>query len=139
MQRDAVSLDTLLILVRKGKARVNRYQKLRAEGGNSEADEMLPEMFQLRKEMTYAYHVLIRVTEPEEQPSADLMAQVQFLLRALAPGVRRPVSEPRLKSLVMKRREKMTSAIETVASSTRGRRRKGIPTRTPRKKKGLSP
>jgi hypothetical protein len=134
MPRDPISLDTLLILVRKGKARVKLYQNLREEGGNSTADQMLPEMFQLRKELTQGYRSLLHASDPEEQPSAELMAQVQFLLRALAPGVRRPVSEPRLKRLVKKRREKLTSTIETVASSTHGRRRKGNPTRTSRKK-----
>ena len=134
MKRNAISLDTLLILARKGNARVNRYQKLRAEGANAEADEMLPGMFQLRKEMTNAYQVLIRTPDPEEQPSADQMARVQYLLRALAPGVRRPVAEPRLKNLAKRRRELVTSTIDTVASTTRGRRRKGILTRTSRKK-----
>jgi hypothetical protein len=135
IQRYEVSLDTLLILIRKATARVKKYEALRNDLENTVADRMLPEMFELRKDLRQAYLGSLKAKDPEDQPPAEVMDRAQLLLRALAPGIRRPASTRELKSLSRRRRAKATEDTDTVVTGkgsesrthgtrTRSRRRK---------------
>lgn len=94
LSRD-IGIDTLLLLMKKARLRIKKYEALRADGGNREADRMLPQMFALRADLSAALRGAKRAEEPEERPNAKVMEEVHALMRALAPGmkVRRAAGE----------------------------------------------
>jgi hypothetical protein len=93
MQRNEVGIDTLLLLVKKATIKLKKYESLRNEGDNAAADGVMREMFDMRNDILAAYRGSLHADDPDDQPSAQLTEEVQFLLRALAPGIRRPASD----------------------------------------------
>lgn len=93
MRRNDAGIDTLHLLVRKAKFKLKKYETLRNGGDNRAADEVMREMFDLRNEIIAAYRGSMQADDPDDQPTAQIAEDVQFLLRALAPGIRRPASQ----------------------------------------------
>lgn len=93
MQRDEDAIDTLQLLVEQATTKLKKYESLRNGGDNSAADGLMREMFDLRNVVISAYRAALQSDDPDEQPTAQLTEEVQFLLRALAPGIRRPAAE----------------------------------------------
>lgn len=82
-----IGLDTLLILVKKARLRIKKYESHRAGGENRDADQMIPQMFALRADLVAALNGAKRSEDPEERPNAKVTEEVHVLLRALAPGL----------------------------------------------------
>lgn len=93
MQRDDAAIDTLQLLVKQATTKLKMYESLRNGGDNAAADGLMREMFDLRNGMISVYRAALQSDDPDEQPTAQLTEEVQFLLRALAPGIRRPATE----------------------------------------------
>lgn len=93
MPRNEAAIDTLQLLVRKATTKLKKYESLRNGGDNSAADSLMREMFELRNDIISAYRASLQSDDPDDQPTAQLTEEAQFLLRALAPGMRRPASE----------------------------------------------
>lgn len=82
-----IGLETLLILVKKARLRIRKYESHRAGGETGDADQMIPQMFVLRSDLVAALNGAKRSENPEERPNAKVTEEVLLLLRALAPGL----------------------------------------------------
>lgn len=88
MRSRDVGIETLLLLMKKARLRIRKYEALRTGGDNREADEMIPQMFALRADLIAALNGARRSDDPEERPNAKVTEEVNGLMRALAPGMK---------------------------------------------------
>ena len=86
MQRTQVGLDTLLILLRKARIRVKRYEEYRDSGENTAADRLLPRMMELRNDLLTALKGAAAAAADEDRPTQEVVDETRHLLRVLAPG-----------------------------------------------------
>lgn len=86
MQRTEVGIDTLLILLRKARIRVSKYEHCRDAGHNSAADLLLPRLLEMRHDLLTALKGACSAEHEEDRPSQDLVDETRHLLRVLAPG-----------------------------------------------------
>ena len=104
LSRD-VGLDTLLLLMRKARLRIKKYETLRVEGDNGQADAMIPQMFALRTDIVTAISGSKRAEAVVDRPNARVMEEAHAVLRSLAPGQKvRRAPEPTEATVVRRSR-----------------------------------
>lgn len=79
--------------MRKARLRIKKYDTLRVEGENRQADAMIPQMFALRTDIVTAIKGSKRAEDVADRPNAKVMEEAHAILRSLAPGrrIRRPL------------------------------------------------
>jgi hypothetical protein len=129
MHRRHVGIETLLILVRKARLKIRRYESARAEGDFSTVNRLLPQILALRQEMGAAYRGACDASDADDHPDSELRDEVKVLMRVLAPGRQYAATEVigPAELTIRKHRRRTEGGVAESTRSTRRRKQRGNP------------